>query len=95
MALPSRDRIYSGAEKVPKGTKVIDKTGSTAKLCGNMGILVGKGKNGKRYPYTIIGIIQKKHRARNYSKWINRRGNVIRNVSNLVYAEMKELHNLH
>ena len=35
------------------------KTGSTARVCGDMGILNVKGPDGKWYPYTVIGIIEK------------------------------------
>ncbi|MGD8589460.1 MAG: serine hydrolase [Chromatiales bacterium] len=85
MSLPGADRIYTGARDLPKGTEVYNKTGSTARLCGDMGILNVEGPDGKRYPYTIIGIIEKQQSARNYSSWIRARGNVIRNVSNIVY----------
>ena len=85
MALPGRDRIYSGVPHIPQGTEVYNKTGSTSRLCGDMGILVVKSPSGKRYPYAIIGVIEKQRRARNYTAWIRARGNIIRNVSDLVY----------
>ena len=94
MALPGRDRIYTGASSIPKGTKVYNKTGSTAKLCGDMGILVVRGRDGKRYPYTIIGVIEKGAGARNYRAWIRSRGNVIREVSNIVYDGISRHHGL-
>ena len=85
MALPGTDRIYTGAREVPKGTEVYNKTGSTARLCGDMGILNVEGPDGKRYPYTIIGIIEKQQPAQNYTRWIRARSDVIRNVSSIVY----------
>jgi beta-lactamase class A len=94
MALPGSDRIYTGAEAVPKGTKVYNKTGSTARVCGDMGILNIKGPNGKRYPYTIIGIIEKQSKAENYTAWIRSRSDVIRNVSNIVYKGIARHHEL-
>jgi beta-lactamase class A len=94
MALPGRDRLYTGAKAIPKGTQVYNKTGSTAQLCGDMGILVVKGKNGRRYAYTLVGVIEKRHRARNYGSWIRSRGNVIRRVSNLVYTSISQQHKL-
>ena len=57
MALPGSDRIYTGPREIPKGAKVYNKTGSTARLCGDMGILSIQGRVGKRYPYTVIGVI--------------------------------------
>jgi beta-lactamase class A len=92
MALPNRDRICDGVKSVPSTVKVYDKTGSTARLCGNMGIIEAPGRRGGRYPYTFIGIIEKPSRAKNYGSWITRRSNAIRAVSNLVYLEMKERH---
>ncbi|MEM1441571.1 MAG: serine hydrolase, partial [Verrucomicrobiota bacterium] len=58
MSLPGIDRLYTDAKRVPKGTAVFNKTGSTAMCCGDMGILVARGRNGKSYPYAVIGIIE-------------------------------------
>jgi beta-lactamase class A len=85
MALPGSDRLYTGVPEVPRGTRVYNKTGSTARLCGDMGILSAKGSNGKRYPYILIGIIEKESNAENYTTWIRSRSEVIRNVSAIVY----------
>ena len=93
MALPSHSRLYHGT-RLPRGTLVYNKTGSTARLCGDMGILAPRGADGRRYPYTLVAIIEKESRASNYGSWMLRRGNVIRKVSNLVYSEMKKRHNL-
>lgn len=93
MALPGHDRLYHGTV-VPQGTLVYNKTGSTAHLCGDMGILAPQGVDGHRYPYTIIGIIEKKSRASNYGRWMMARGNVIRQVSNLVYNDMRQRYSL-
>jgi beta-lactamase class A len=94
MHLPNRDRIYTGARQIPRGTRVYDKTGSTAHLCGNMGILVPKGRDGRDYPYTFIGIIQNGHGAHNYGRWISSRGDVIRSASSVVYAWLRQQHDL-
>ncbi len=93
MALPGRDRIYNGTP-IPRGTLVYNKTGSTAHLIGDMGILVLKAKNGRRYPYAIVGIIQRRSRPSNYGRWMDSRGNIIRQVSTLVYKKMKREHRL-
>lgn len=93
MALPGRDRLYYGTP-LPRGTLVYNKTGSTARLCGDMGILVPKTKKGDRYPYVVVGIIERKSRAANYGQWMNSRGNVLRQISTLVYEEMKKEHQL-
>ncbi|PCI39842.1 MAG: serine hydrolase [Elusimicrobia bacterium] len=94
MKLPSGDRIFDGASKVPHGTIVYSKTGSTKHLCGDMGILVARGKDGKRYPYTIIGVIEKRIPHPNYTTWIRTRGKVIRDISSLIYERLARRHNL-
>jgi beta-lactamase class A len=94
MALPGPDRLFTGASEIPKGTQVYNKTGSTSHICGDMGILVVRGSDGKRYAYTLVGVIEKQGRARNYGSWIKARGNVIRRVSNLVYQGITRRHGL-
>lgn len=93
MALPGRDRLYYGTP-IPKGTLVYNKTGSTAHLCGDMGILVPKTKSGSRYPYVIVGVIERKSKPDNYGTWVATRSKVIREVSTLVYEKMKKEHKL-
>ncbi|MEE4376755.1 MAG: serine hydrolase [Candidatus Competibacteraceae bacterium] len=94
MRLPNKDRIYNGAEKVPPGTMIYDKTGTTSRLCGDMGIVVARGRNGRPHPYTFIAIIERSSRAKNLGHWSSTRGNVIRQVSSIVYTELKKTHNL-
>jgi len=93
MALPGRDRLYHGTP-IPQGTLVYNKTGSTAHLCGDMGILVPRTKNGKRYPYVVVGIIERRSRPADYGRWMASRSKVIRQVSTMVYKEMKREHKL-
>ncbi len=92
MALPGSNRIATGASDIPKGTKVYNKTGSTARLCGDMGILIVKGPDGKSYPYAVVGVIEKRHKAKNYTAWIRSRADIIGNVSNIVYNGMARRH---
>ena len=94
LGLPNADRIRQGTDHVPDVCKILDKTGSTAQLCGNMGIVEARGRDGRSYPYTLIGIIEKRHRTQSYSAWIRDRGNVIRDVSDLVYRELRTKHGL-
>ncbi len=94
MSLPNRDRVYTGADGVARQTWVFDKTGTTARLCGDMGILVAQGRNGGRYPYTFIGIIEKARSTRNYRAWKDDRGDVIREVSGIAYQHLRRMHNL-
>lgn len=95
MALPGIDRLYTDVKCVPEGTRVYNKTGSTAMCCGDMGILVPQGRDGRTYPYAVIGIIESRRRnTSSYSSWISRRADVIREVSGLVYLDMKKRHPL-
>lgn len=94
MGLPNPDRIQDGAAQVPYSAKLYHKTGTTAHVCGDMGLLVAKGHNGKLYSYTFIGIIQKDDRASDYGWWMRDRGNVIRKVSDRVYTYMRGRYNL-
>lgn len=94
MALENRDRISFKVNNIPPGTKVYDKTGSTAKLCGNMGVIEALGKDGKTYPYTFIGIIEKRRGAKSYSRWVTARSDLIRKISGMVYSELKSMHPL-
>lgn len=94
MSLPNGDRIRQGVESMPEGVKTYDKTGSTACLCGNMGIIEAPGRRGGRYPYIFVGIIERPFPAKRYKSWITQRSNVIRAVSDLVYQDMKQRHRL-
>lgn len=93
MSLPGRDRLYHGTP-IPQGTLVYNKTGSTAHLCGDMGILAPKTQSHNRYPYAIVGIIESTSRPSNYRQWMKSRGGVIRQVSTLVYQDLKKKHAL-
>lgn len=88
MGLPNRDRIRDGTRHVPRTARVYDKTGTTARLCGNMGIVACRGRNGKIYPYTITGIIERNVRTGQLGRWSRERGNLIRDVSDMVYLDL-------
>jgi beta-lactamase class A len=94
MALPNRDRLYDGVPNIPIGTLVYHKTGTTSRLCGDFGILAPKGHNGRRYPYTMVAIVEKARRTRSLSRWINSRGSIIRKVSGMVYDVVKAKYSL-
>ena len=94
MGLPGRYRLYTNARRVPQGTRVYNKTGSTARCCGDMGILVARGNDGRSYPYAVIGIIDCGTRSKAYGSWIASRGNVIREVSNRAYTAIKSRYSL-
>lgn len=94
MALPKRDRIAHSVDGIPNSVRVYHKTGSTAQLCGDMGIIQAPGAGGASFPYTFIGIIERPSRTTNYASWIKRRGDAIRAVSELVYLDQKQRHRL-
>jgi beta-lactamase class A len=91
MALPKRDRLRTGAS-LPADVEVYDKTGTTSRLCGDIGVLTAKGPDGRQYSYTLIGIIDKTSPARNYLRWMRSRGDVIRHVSSMVFREVGAIH---
>jgi len=93
MALPGRDRIFYGTD-LPNGTRVYNKTGTTAQLCGDMGILVPRTRDGRAVPYAIVGIVERPSTPADYKQWMVRSGGVIRDFSSLVYEEMKQKYNL-
>jgi beta-lactamase class A len=94
MSLPNHDRITRGVSNIPSDVRVYDKTGSTAMLCGNMGIIECRDGRGRPRPYTFIGIIEKSSRTNHYGRWITNRSNAMREVSNLVYNYMQRQHRL-
>lgn len=94
LGLPNRDRMFHGAPSIPSGTLVLDKTGSTARCCGDMGILVAKRAAGGRFPYVFCGVIEKSSRATSYGTWVSARSNVIRGVSDLAYRHLKPRYGL-
>jgi beta-lactamase class A len=91
MSLPKRDRLLTGTD-LPPQTEVLGKTGSTSRLCGDMGVLLAKAPDGRQYAYALIGIIEKKRAARHYYRWLRSRGDVIREVSGLVYDIIAGMH---
>lgn len=93
MSLPGRDRIFCGTE-IPQGTLVYNKTGTTSLLCGDMGILVTRSRNGQKIPYAVVGIVERPTLAKDYKQWMASGGGVIRDFSSLVYEEMKQKYNL-
>ncbi len=94
MSLPNHDRITKRVAGMPSNIKVYDKTGSTAMLCGNMGIIECYDRRGRPRPYTFIGIIEKSQRTNYYGTWITNRSNAMREVSSLVYNYMRQQHQL-
>lgn len=83
MSIANNDRIET--DNMRKNLTIYDKTGSTGMLCGDMGIIQ---LGNSRQAYTFIGIIEKSRKTGNYSRWIDSRGDAMREVSELVYRFM-------
>lgn len=92
MGLPKRDRLHTGAREVPEDVQVLSKTGSTRHLCGDMGVLRATAADGREYPYAVVGLIEKRAPARNYIHWLRARGDIIREISGMVYQDMGARH---
>ncbi len=90
MNLPGGDRIYKGVPEIPAGTAVYDKTGTTARLVGDVGILVARDDAGKTSPYVLVGIIEKSRKHPRLYEFARTRGDVIRAVSGLVYDDLRD-----
>ena len=94
MAIPNNDRIRTKTQFVPQSANVFDKTGSTAMLCGNTGIIECRDATGNKYPYTFTGIIEKQRKVDNYASWITSRSNRMREISDLVYQHFSRTYRL-
>lgn len=92
MMLPKRNRLTTSARGMPHDTEVYDKTGTTSRLCGDMGILVARRSDGRRFPYIVIGLIEKTSPASRYFSWMRNRGDIIRRVSVMAYEEIASRH---
>ena len=91
LGLPKRDRLRTGVP-LPEDIQVYDKTGSTSHLCGDIGVVQARGPDGRLYAYTLVGIIEKRRPARHYTRWLESRGNIIREISGLVYTSLGAWH---
>lgn len=77
----------------PVGATVMNKTGNTARLCGDMAILEVKGEKGS-FAYTLITIIERKQSADCYARWKSIKKSVIREGANIVHDFMKETYGI-
>ena len=93
MAKTKFSRILDRAD-LPGSVTVANKTGTTDRLCGDMGILTARGRDGHDYPYIVVGIIQWDEGAPDWLDFAARAGKVIGQVSNLAYQEMKRRYDL-
>jgi len=70
-------------------TEVAHKSGTTARMCGDMAILESKCKKGD-HAYAFIAIIERDDSVSDYLRWRRIKINVIRKASSMVYDAMKE-----
>lgn len=75
----SKTRFYA------PNCEVINKTGTTAKVCGDMGVILpNKGRG-----YIMVGIIERDRPIRGYyNKWARRRKQILADVSKLVLQDL-------
>jgi beta-lactamase class A len=57
-----------------------------------MGVVLAKAPDGREYAYALIGIIEKRRAARHYYRWLRARGDVIREMSGMVYRIIAGMH---
>ncbi|MBP3195308.1 MAG: serine hydrolase [Cardiobacteriaceae bacterium] len=93
MSIKNPDRIATRTQFVPQNLTIYDKTGSTSQCCGDFGIVEFIDKHGYAKPYSFAAVIEKSRSCDNYGSWIKSRGNVIREVSDLVYLHIEKMHN--
>ena len=93
MSLPGPDRLHR-AEGIPKDAPVYNKTGTTALLYGDMGIIVVEDREGNKYPYIVYAAIQNEKRPSNVRRWWRARREVIKDISDMVYREMEKKYGL-
>lgn len=93
MAIKNHDRISVNTQYIPSTLTVYDKTGSTARLCGDFGIIDYRNQRGQSRPYTFTGIIEKATPTSHYTRWITERSNVMREISDLTYLYINQQSN--
>jgi len=94
MSLENRDMVSHGVEGMPGGVMVYDKTGSTGQVTGDIAIIEPQSKNGRKCPYILICVIQCHTIAPNYTIWHKKTKAIIREISSIVYADIKKRYNL-
>lgn len=90
MNLPNSwdDRVFDNVPEIPaNGTKVYDKTGTTAKSIGNIGILQVTDKDGNRHAYSFVGVYDRQGRM---GYWCKDKKENIRDVSGIVYRGLED-----
>lgn len=89
LSIENHDRITS--EQMPYYSTVYDKTGSTGMLCGDAGIIQLENWDNA---YTVIGIIERRRKTKQYGRWITVRSDAMREVSSLIYRFMASRYQL-
>ncbi|MBX2811530.1 MAG: class A beta-lactamase-related serine hydrolase [Myxococcales bacterium] len=97
MGLSRTDRIVKHADNIPDHTYLMNKTGSTARLVGDFGIVMAQTRKGGQVPYVMVAVIEKDERIEGtqaYRSWKNARSKVIGQASDVVYLHLKDRYNL-
>ncbi len=83
------NRLYGAKEIQKDKVLVYNKTGTTAHLYGDMGIVAAE-----KFPYVFVAIIEKKEKPSGEERWWKLMRGVIRDISGIVYIGMKQKHDL-
>ena len=97
MGLSKRDRLVIPAKSIPRSTYVMNKTGSTARLIGDFGIVMARTRDGQRVPYVMVAIVEKQERVegmRAYRAWKSAREVAIGKASSFVYDHLQDHYRL-
>lgn len=94
MGLPGRDRLKTGVSVIPASVKVLNKTGTTSHACGDFGILIAAKADGTQVPYAFCGMVEKRSRSSSYTQWQSSKTKLIRGVSGVTYAALKQEYGL-
>lgn len=73
--------------------KSYNKTGSTAKLCGDMAIISYEDSAGLSFDYAVAVVIERpKGDSKTYSKWLRSRSEMMQEISNKIFEDMQYYH---
>jgi beta-lactamase class A len=92
MALPKpHNRLVSGVKEIPSGTILFDKTGTTGMLVGDFGIVSPIAPDGTRWPYIVVGILEKAHHCGDaqYPDWSKSRANLLRVINGQIFLQLQ------
>lgn len=92
------NRLVSQVFGAPKELKLYNKTGTTARVCGDIALLEGRDRFGNKYFYTTVAVIEKSSRVKGglveEKKWVKKCEDNIRHLSAITLDFMKQRYKL-